>query len=154
MPTGQKHTIQCHCILPQYKNRKDPIFHKFVVFSVIDDDDNVVEKIANCNNCGIPHKITGVCKSEIIFKDDESSAQLSIEDFKLSLPNAVYELLLNYQKEVHDFEMAQFIIDNDKWGKTLILTRDELDSKIEGKILKFVQKDKYRVESYSWNLAI
>lgn len=154
MPTGQKHTIQCHCILPQYKGRKDPIFHKFVVFSVIGDDDKVQEKIVNCNNCGVPHRIIDICQSEIIFKDDESSAQKQIDDFKLSLPSSVFDLLVNYKKEVCDFEMTEFIIDNEKWGEKLILTRDELDGKIEGKILNFIQKDKYRVESYSWRLEV
>ena len=30
-------------MLPQYKNRPDPVFHKFVVFSIVDDNDEVVE---------------------------------------------------------------------------------------------------------------
>ena len=35
---GVKHLIQCHCVLPQYRNANPPMFHKFVTFSVVDDD--------------------------------------------------------------------------------------------------------------------
>ena len=43
------HLIECRCILPQYKKAIDPPFHKFVVFSVIDKFDVVLEK-ACCGN--------------------------------------------------------------------------------------------------------
>ena len=154
MPIGQKHLIQCHCILPQYRSAKNPVFHKFAVFSIIGDDDVVIEKMVNCNNCGATHKIIDMCKSELIFSKEDVSAPLKVEDFKLSLPEAVYELLDNYKKEVCDFEFAQFIIDNKNWGTKLILTREEIEEKIEGKILNFVSENKYRVESYSWKKSV
>ena len=62
---GFKHLVQCHCILPQYRKMKDPVFHKFVVFSTIDKKDNVEPKNVQCNNCGVIHKVFDICKSEI-----------------------------------------------------------------------------------------
>lgn len=154
MPKGQKHLIQCHCILPQYRGSENPVFHKFVVFSLVEDDNSVREKISNCNNCGIAHKVVDLCKSEILFSNEDVKASFSVEDFKLSLPSAVFELLDSYKKGVDDYEYAQFIIDYDKWGTKLILTREEINGKTEGKILNFLSKDKYRVESYSWSSTV
>ena len=82
---GLKHLIQCHCILPQYKNRKEPVFHKFPVFSIIDNSDTVIVKYAECNNCGAAHKVYDICKSEILTGRDEVRSQLTREDFKFSL---------------------------------------------------------------------
>ena len=108
MPTGQKHTIQCHCILPQYKGRKDPIFHKVVVFSVIGDDDKVQEKIVNCNNCGVPHRIIDICQSEIIFKDelififnDLNRTKKTLENFSISYSYLSPLLTLFYNLKTH-----------------------------------------------------
>ena len=72
----QKHLIECHCILPQYKKAPKPVFHKFIVFSEIDND--VVEPTyVQCNNCGAVHKIYDFCKSEIIVGRDELRTILS-----------------------------------------------------------------------------
>ena len=74
---GTKHLIQCHCLLPQYRNKPDPVFHKFPVFSVIDESDTVILKYAECNNCGAAHKVYDICKSEILTGRDEARGCLS-----------------------------------------------------------------------------
>ena len=149
MAFGTKHLVECHCILPQYKNHKDPVFHKFVVFSIIDDSDTCIPKIVNCNNCGASHKVYDLCKSEIVTNTEETAAAMSIEDFKLSLPDSLFDLLKSYDKEICDFEYSQFILDEKKWGSTIVLTKENVKEKIEGKILKFLEVDKFRVESFS-----
>lgn len=146
---GIKHLVQCHCILPQYRNKKDPIFHKFPVFSVIDESDTVILKYAECNNCGAAHKVYDICKSEIMTGRDEVTSQLSIQDFKYSLPGDLFELLVHYKKEIPDFEMSQFIIDNEKWDSTIVLSREEMDDHTQGKMLRFIAKEKFRIESYT-----
>ena len=74
---------------------------------------------------------------------------MSIEDFKLSLPDSLFDLLKSYDKEICDFEYSQFILDEKKWGSTIVLTKENVKEKIEGKILKFLEVDKFRVESFS-----
>ena len=64
--TGVLHLIECHCCLPQYKNSKKPVYHKFKVFSILDDGDTVISKHSQCNNCGVVHHVIDICKSEII----------------------------------------------------------------------------------------
>ena len=45
---GIKHLIECNCVLPQYQNTKKPIFHKFTVFSIIDEDNQIQDKNVIC----------------------------------------------------------------------------------------------------------
>jgi hypothetical protein len=135
--------------LPQYKHVDEPTFHQFVVFSIIDEEsDTVTPKFASCNNCGAVHKVIDICKSELVTGRDEVVTQMAIEDFKMSLPSDLFELLLAYQKEVADFEHAQFLIENEKWKDHVILTREEIDDMVQGKLVKFLGPEKFRVESY------
>ena len=79
---GVKHLIQCHCMLPQFRNMKEPIFHKFPVFSVIDNSDITIEKFSICNNCAALHKVVDICKSEIVIGADDRNVARTIEDVK------------------------------------------------------------------------
>ena len=150
---GIKHLLQCHCILPQYKNAKDPVFHKFTAFSVIDESDTVIVKYANCNSCGAVHKVYDICKSEIMIGKDDIRSGLVVEDFKLSLPGQLYELLNQYSREICDYEYAQFIIDNSLWEEKLVLSREEIEDHIQGKTLKFLGPDRFRIESYTHKIG-
>ncbi len=38
---GLKHMVECNCILPQYRNQTPAVFHQFVVFSIINRDDEL-----------------------------------------------------------------------------------------------------------------
>lgn len=146
---GTKHLIQCHCILPQFKNRKDVLFHKFTVFSSIDkDSDTVITHYANCNNCGATHKIFDICKSEIVHGSEDAASVVTIQDFSLSLPKELFETLAQYNCDVADYQHAQHIIDSESWGEHIVLKREEVDDKLQGKLLVFTEKDRYRIESY------
>ena len=145
---GFKHLIQCHCILPQYKSMTNPVFHKFTAFSIVDESDTVITKYVECNNCGAVHKIYDLCKSEIVIGREDIKSQLSTNDFKLSLPSDLFDVLHQYNREMPDFEYAQFIMDTESWGASIVLSREELDGTVQGKILKFLESNKFRIESY------
>ena len=81
MKTGIKHHIQCLCVLPQYRKKENPPYHEFVVFSIIDESDTMEEKHAQCNNCGVIHRVIDVCKSEIATNRAEISF-LTMDDIK------------------------------------------------------------------------
>lgn len=152
---GIKHLIQCHCILPQYRNKKNPTFHQFVVFSTLDTETDAVEPtFAECNNCGIVHKIIDICKSEIVTGREDLRSQLSITDFNHSLPSSLFELLQSYDRTLPDYQHAQFILEHDTWGDHIILTKEEVDDYVQGKLVKFISQDKFRVESYTSKKAI
>ena len=148
-----KHLIECHCVLPQYRNLSDPFYHKFSVFSEYDEEnDEIQEKFANCNNCGVTHKIIDVCKSEIVVGSEDIKT-LSYGDFSKTLPKSLFELLIENNCEICDFEYAQFILDYNLFEDDknfLILSRETVDNSITGKLLRFISNDKFRVEQYKY----
>ena len=93
--------MQCHCILPQFKRAPEPIFHKFVVFSVIDDEDEVVPKLVICNNCGVVHKVTDICKTEIAVGNDSMRSVMTKEQIGQSLHPNIAGLL-----DAHECDIA------------------------------------------------
>ena len=145
---GIKHLIECHCILPQYRFRKDPIFHRFIVFSIIDDGDTVVPKFAQCNNCGAVHNVIDICKSEIFPGKDEIKSLRTIDDIKLSLPNDIVDLLNSYSCPLPTWEQTEFIFQEQDWGAEIVLIREELDEIVTGKLLKIENGTAFKVESF------
>lgn len=143
--------MECHCILPQYRAKtfEETVFHKFIVFSVIDNNDKVISKLVNCNNCGATHRVFDIRKSEIVTGKEDVKSVMDIEDFRLSLPSQLFDVLKSYDLEIHDFEYSQFIIDNKEWGTSLVLSKEEVGEKMEGKILKFLGPEKFRIESFA-----
>lgn len=146
---GTKHLVECHCILPQFRDKKDPVYHQFVVFSEIDNSDTVIASNAQCNNCGTMHKIYGICKSEIVAGKDESASVESIRDVSMSLPNSLVELFGEYNLELPDYQLARYIMENKLWDSTVILSKEQEEEQTNGKILRFLGPERFRVESFS-----
>lgn len=146
---GYKHLIECHCVLPQYRKMENPVFHKFVAFSVLDEDGNVLPKMAQCNNCGAIHKVVDICVSEIAPGKDEAKSVLTKSDISRSLPEQLAGLLEEYQLDVADYEYAKFIIENERWGSMIILSKEaEENGGYAGKSLNFVGPNKYRIDPF------
>ena len=136
---GLKHLIQCHCVLPQYRNANPAIFHKFVVFSLVEDD-VVKEKIVQCNNCGVLHRIVDHCKSEIIHGKDSSSAVRTIEDVELNIPEKLAAYLKSQQVDIATWEQVEWVLDNPQ-DIEIVIRRDEQGDRTNLKILT-IKKDK------------
>jgi hypothetical protein len=148
--TGQKHLVKCRCFLPQFSNWDDPPTHEFPVFSVIDENDEVIQKFVQCNNCGIVHKVIGLCQSEIVHKENLTSVT-SIDDIKLSLDEKIIEVLDKYEVDNSTWEQVKFIIDNEIWGDFVLLTKDN-DKELglcQGKYVKILKRGVYSVESFA-----
>ena len=123
---GIKHLVQCHCVLPTLRKLPNPVYHSFVVFSVLDDGGNVVPKDAECTNCGVIHKIVDICKSEITTKE-KSTAIISTKDISLMIPSELSNVLATYGCDVATWEHSHFIYSNQKWGERVVLTRQNED---------------------------
>ena len=147
MRSCQKHLVQCHCILPQFRKSANPVFHKFIVFSVLDND-TVIPKYVQCNNCNAVHKVYDICKSEVIPGKDELRSVTTIDEVKLFVPSDVRSLLETYKCELPIWEHVKFSLDEQRWGDKIILTRETVDGEIVGKILTIVAKDRFSLESY------
>jgi len=146
---GTKHLIECMCILPQLKGKPNQVFHKFVVFSVIDDEGKVQQAHAQCNNCGAVHKITDVCKSEIMIGKDELRSMITEKDIKLTLPTSLSNVLESYSCDLATWQLVQFAFHNQKWGTWTTLVREELEGGTSGKILRIDGPTNFRVEPFN-----
>ena len=145
---GIKHLIECRCVLPTMKNRKDPPLHKFVVFS-IQENGTTSEKLVTCNNCGVVHRVYDICKSEILNNFEGTGSSVTVEDLSLTMPRNVVDLLEGYQKDLADYEHMKFIIDNEKVGSFVVLSQEFNDDKKSGKVLKYKGQGKFEIEPFS-----
>jgi hypothetical protein len=147
-PSYIKHLIQCKCFLPQFKDM-DPIpFHKFIVFSELDEEAKVKRSYAQCNNCGIVHKITEIGKSEMLAKDSLPSLP-TIEDIKTTLPEWLSGLLEKHLCDFATWQEAKHIVDKQLWGTIIILSKERIDEEIVvGKYLEINGKDDFKIESF------
>jgi len=145
---GIKHLIECHCILPQYRYATTIVYHKFVVFSIIDDSDTVIPKFVQCNNCDVIHKVFDICKSEIIAGRDELRSVTTIDEICNMLSENIVETLKSYDVDLATYENVKFILDNKKWGDHVVLARDNVNDETTGKILVFNAENSLRIEPF------
>ena len=147
---GQKHLIKCRCVLPQFKNSSDPEKkqHRFTVFSEIIDD-VVKQKFAQCNNCGLVHKVTDICTSEIMPGKESMGSILSIDDIKSGLHASLVSILERHQCDLPTWEHAQHIVENKKWGDIVILTSDLEEDVKNIKYVRILGETLYKVDSHS-----
>ena len=148
MSKGVKHLIQCRCILPTLKSKKDPPLHSFVVFSIENEDSTLIEKYTNCNNCGILHKVTALCRSEILHNFEGTASAITLEDIRLLIPGSIVTLLDSYNCELADFEFVRFMLDNSK-KDFIVLSHEFNDGRKTGKILKHKGDGTFEIEPFS-----
>lgn len=146
---GARHLIECNCVLPQYKNSQPPIWHQFAAFSIIDENDKVQEKFVQCNNCGIIHKITEIGASEILTKESFRAIR-KIPEIKLGIHPDISGLMDQYDLDVSTWEEVEFILNNKKWGSSIILSKEIEGDTLVGKALVFQGEPVLaRIESFS-----
>ena len=145
---GIKHIVECHCILPQFKNRQNTPYHKFIVFSIVDDSDTVVPKYAQCNNCDVVHRVFDICKSEIVTGKEELKSIVTEQELTLTLPDGVCDVLKTYNVDIPTWEMASFIFVNEQWGQSIILSKDSIGDEVTGKRLVFEGHKKFKLEEF------
>lgn len=143
-----KHLLECKCVLPQYKTAEPPVFHKFLVFSEIDTvDGSVIPSYAQCNNCGVIHKVNEIGKS-ILLRKENMNALLTIDDIKSSLPPRLAAILEQNQCDLPYWQEAQFIIANGLWGRGFNLSQEREGTTIIGKYIVILGETIYDIKSF------
>ena len=142
---GVRHLIECHCTLPQYRNANPPVYHKFVVFSVLDED-AIQKKLVQCNNCGIIHKVVDLCKTEIAHGMEEGQSLRSIEDIKIGIPDKMVTFLIQQNADISTWEYVEFILDN-KQEKEVILKKEQKDDLKQLKISHIKEDGTFKVKN-------
>lgn len=143
---GLKHLVQCRCILPQFKRLSNPPFHQFVVFSVIDDE-KVRVKFAQCDNCGLIHRVVDIAKSEIMKGREYMSSLITVDEIKMSLGDAIVAALEANDVDRSTWEMVKFIVDNEKWGEHVILSRETEGSDVHVKYMRIIGANMIKVDT-------
>ena len=150
---GCKHTVECHCILPQFREAKNPPWHKFVVFSIVDDGDTVIPKHAQCNNCGVIHNVFDIGKSEIL-AGQEIGAVMTKDDIQLMLPDSLKNILITYSCDVATWENVLFVLQHSKFPSNIILDKKEEEGVVSGKLLEMTGHGKYLIRPYSGRVEV
>ena len=127
--------MQCHCVLPQFRGSDPPVFHKFVVFSVINDEDAVVEKVAKCPNCDALHRVTEVGKSEIAHGKEGSSSVIDVEDIKSQLPTGIASILDRHKVDEATYEQALFYVNTYNSDDPIVLAKERIEDKVSVKAM-------------------
>lgn len=147
MPDYVKHLIECKCILPQFRSMPNPPWHKFIVFSVIDDKGACKPSYAQCTNCNAVHKVTEVGLSQILNKDTMLSLP-TIEDLKTDMPDWLVAILERHECELPTWQEAKFIYDNKMWGRSVILAKERDGDSIMGKYVIILGESLHKIESF------
>ena len=150
---GTKHLIQCHCVLPQYRKMSDPIFHKFVVYSKIDENDQIEHRLVRCNNCDAVHRVLDFCKSEIVTKIEETDVIIDEEEIKLGLPDKVVKLLEKNNSDLATYEAIDHIFEEENWNTEVVISRQTQAEKINLKILQIKSESRFRLKNESIDLV-
>ena len=145
---GIKHLIECHCTLKIYSKRSENLYHKFTVYSKVDNSGRIIEKLTQCNNCNTIHRVYDYCKSDILKSGkDKNNASLELEDIAIQLPDKISNLLRKYDVDLATWEEVLDIFENEYWNNNVVLSRELIDQKYHVKILKILNEGKIKIES-------
>jgi hypothetical protein len=145
---GIKHLIECHCFLAIYKSdKKNPPLHKFPVYSKLDEYGNIISKFAKCNNCDSLHKVTEIGNSEFVPGKDEIATTITKDDISNNIPQKYVNLLNNYGCDISSWEHVEDVINEKRWGETIVLSRDIVNEKTSVKILEIISKDNFKISN-------
>lgn len=151
---GQKHLIKCRCVLPQFKKREIPPVHQFIVFSVLDNEGTISPKYTQCNNCGVIHKVTDICRSEIQSGKENMNSLIKIEDIRPCIHPNFSAILESNNADLATWEAVQFIVENKQWGGHVVLTTDTDGEEIHGKYMRIVGETMCKVESFTRSTGV
>lgn len=150
--TYQKHSIRCKCILQQHFDREDPpLFHFLVLSEIV--DGVVKQKIVQCPNCGVLHKVIDICESIVMNGKEESKLLTSLDDLKLTLPKNLTSLMELYDLDISSWEQASFIIENEKYGDYIVLSTEVLDDVRYVKYVRILGRELYKVETFQCDVT-
>jgi len=145
-----KHLVECQCTLRLFKNRSKQIYHKFAVFSLLEEDDSIKEKYVNCNNCDIVHRVYEVNKSEIKWGNEGLKSLVTTkDDIKFNLESNGFKNLVNILElnklDISDWEYVDYLLENNIEGH-LVMEKSEMDNNISFKVLH-IKNNKYKIKT-------
>jgi hypothetical protein len=151
---GIKHLIECHCFLKIFEKTENKVNHKFPVYSKFDERENIIPRLAKCNNCESLHYVYDICKSELRPGKEDMTSILSIEDIIMMLPGKISDILTKNRADIADFEHALDILDNKRWGENIVVKRSIVNDIENVKILQINSEDIIRLFNKEINTIV
>ena len=153
--SGQRHLIDCHCILPIYKNSNPVVYHKFAVYSKFNEKTGkVIPKYVNCNNCGVTHLVKEYCKSEIQKGKEDITSIRTNQEIEISLPEKLVNFLKQYKPTIDILEEIEDVIDNKLFPRSLVIKREIINESYNVKILNLISEERFSIASEILNDTI
>jgi hypothetical protein len=118
-----------------------------VVFSEIDEKGEVIPSFAQCNNCGMVHKVTEVGVSSTMKRDALASLPTA-EEVKSNLPKKLLTELTGYELELPTLQEMAFIFEHKLWGRFVILQKEEIDGFVVGKTIQIIGESLWRFNKF------
>lgn len=132
---GVRHFVRCRCFLPRHHD-----FFQFPVFSIVDGND-VKVKFAQCPNCGIVHRVHEIGKSTIMNGKEHMGSILTVSDVRLSVDQRLSTIMEQHEiDDVSAWEELKFIIDHERWGEFVVLSREREGNDVNVKILRILNR--------------
>ena len=144
---GNKHLVECHCVLPIYKDNKPIIYHKFAVYSKLDENGRVIPKYANCNNCGILHSVYELCKSNIKVGKEDIASVTTIDEIALSFPGKLNKILEKYTCTINIYEEIDHVLEDKIFPTEIILSREIIEDEHHVKIIEISGNERFKIKS-------
>lgn len=152
-----RHLVECQCILKIFEKETKPIYHKFPVFSIVEND-IVVEKYVKCNNCNAIHYVTEPSISEIMWgKDSLKGLVTEIDDIMSNLNTSGFEnlsstLVTHKVLDVSLWELVEFLLE-EKLEGFITLEKNELKDNVVLKNL-YIKDGKFKIKNESYQRYI
>lgn len=148
-PSFVIHLVECNCVLPQFAKHHPTIWHKFVVFTELEENGNVKPHYAKCDNCQGIHRIKEIGKPTERVNKETTTLIPNIEDLIGEIPENYGALLKRYNCPLHIWQSVKFYIQHSQWGSVVVLSKEkEPDGKITGKFLVILSEKMFKVENY------
>jgi len=135
-------------MLPQFKKRDEPLFHKFVVYSKCDNDGEAIEKFSKCNNCGVIHKIIDFCKSELFYGSEDTLSLITVEDLRLTLPENIQIILDNHKCDISTWEQVAHHFECDIFDTPIVIAKKRIAGSTQMKHLILLESGKIKIDVY------
>ena len=94
------------------------------------------------------HKVYDLCKSEIIPGKDELRSVVTIREISPFIPSDLRQLLETYNCELSIWEHIKFLLDEQRWGDKVVITKETIKDETTGKVLTIAAKDRFTIENY------
>ncbi len=146
------HLVECDCVLPQFAVVKPTVWHKFVVFTVINDETGeVVPHFVQCENCKAIHKVVDIGHPTIRVNKEESTLVPSIEEIEGQLSPNFQGLLKRYAPPLYVWQTVLYVVQNKLWGTPVVLSKEASSddpNMITGKMMVILSETMYKMETY------